>query len=129
MKRMLPDKFFLPAKIFQMPEIIPAAKPDSEAKKQAPQAVWPLWEVFIRNKQGLDHKHAGSLHATDAAMAIENARDVYTRRMEGISIWVVESKYIHASNPLEAGSLYDPANDKPYRHPTFFHLPEELKNM
>ncbi len=52
---------------------------------------WPLWEIFIRGRQGLDHKHVGSLHATDAAMAIENARDVYTRRMEGVSIWVVES--------------------------------------
>jgi len=60
---------------------------------------WPLWEVFIRSKQGLDHKHVGSLHATDAAMAIENARDVYTRRQEGVSIWVVESNYITASNP------------------------------
>src|SRR5262245_57200612 len=77
---------------------------------------WPLWEVFIRSKQGLDHKHAGSLHATDAQMAIENARDVYTRRNEGISIWVVESKHIHASNPDEAESLFDPANDKIYRH-------------
>jgi ring-1,2-phenylacetyl-CoA epoxidase subunit PaaB len=90
---------------------------------------WPLWEVFIRSKQGLDHKHAGSLHAADAQMAIENARDVYTRRMEGISIWVVESKYIHASNPDEAESLYEPANDKVYRHPTFYELPEAVKNM
>lgn len=90
---------------------------------------WPLWEIFIRSKQGLDHKHAGSLHAADAQMAIENARDVYTRRMEGVSIWVVESKYIHASNPAEADALYDPANDKPYRHPTFYQLPDELKHM
>ena len=90
---------------------------------------WPLWEVFIRSKQGLDHKHAGSLHAADAQMAIENARDVYTRRMEGVSIWVVESKYIHASNPDEAESLYEPANDKVYRHPTFYQLPEAVKNM
>jgi len=90
---------------------------------------WPLWEVFIRSKQGLDHKHVGSLHAADAAMAIENARDVYTRRMEGVSIWVVESKYIHASNPDEAESLYNPANDKAYRHPTFYDLPEEVKHM
>ncbi len=90
---------------------------------------WPLWEVFIRSKQGLDHKHMGSLHATDAQMAIENARDVYTRRMEGVSIWVVESKHIHASNPDEAESLYDPANDKAYRHPTFYDLPDELKHM
>ncbi len=90
---------------------------------------WPLWEVFIRSKQGLDHKHAGSLHAADSQMAIENARDVYTRRMEGVSIWVVESKYIHASSPDEAASLYEPANDKVYRHPTFYDLPDEVNHM
>lgn len=90
---------------------------------------WPLWEVFIRSKQGLDHKHVGSLHASDAQMAIENARDVYTRRQEGVSIWVVESKYVHASNPDEAESFYEPANDKVYRHPTFYDLPDEVKHM
>lgn len=89
----------------------------------------PLWEVFVRSKQGLDHKHVGSLHAADAEMAIENARDVYTRRNEGISIWVVESKHIHASNPDEAESFYEPATDKVYRHPTFFNLPDALKHM
>lgn len=92
-------------------------------------ASWPLWEVFVRNKQGLDHKHVGSLHAADAAMAIENARDVYTRRQEGVSIWVVESKYITASNPDEAGELYEPAVDKIYRHPTFYDLPDEVGHM
>lgn len=92
-------------------------------------AEWPLWEVFIRSKQGLDHKHAGSLHAADAQMAIENARDVYTRRQEGVSIWVVESKYIHATNPDDAESLYEPAADKVYRHPTFYDLPEAVKHM
>lgn len=92
-------------------------------------AEWPLWEVFIRSRQGLDHKHVGSLHAADAQMAIENARDVYTRRMEGVSIWVVESKYVHASNPDEAASFYEPANDKVYRHPTFYDLPDELSHM
>jgi ring-1,2-phenylacetyl-CoA epoxidase subunit PaaB len=90
---------------------------------------WPLWEVFIRSKQGLDHKHVGSLHAADAQMAIENARDVYTRRQEGVSIWVVESKFIHASNPDDAESFYEPANDKVYRHPTFYDLPDEVKHM
>ena len=90
---------------------------------------WPLWEVFIRSKQGLNHIHAGSLHAADEQMAIENARDVYTRRNEGISIWVVESKYIHASNPEDQGPFFDPANNKVYRHPTFYELPIELKHM
>jgi len=90
---------------------------------------WPLWEIFIRSKQGLDHKHVGSLHAADAQMAIENARDVYTRRMEGISIWAVESKYVHASNPDDAANFYEPAEDKVYRHPTFYDLPDEVKHM
>jgi ring-1,2-phenylacetyl-CoA epoxidase subunit PaaB len=90
---------------------------------------WPLWEIFLRSKQGLDHKHVGSIHAADAQMAVENARDVYTRRMEGVSIWVVESKYIHASSPDEADSLFEPANDKVYRHPTFYDLPDEVKHM
>lgn len=90
---------------------------------------WPLWEIFIRSKQGLDHKHVGSLHAADAQMAIENARDVYTRRMEGVSIWVVESKHVHASNPDDAENFYEPAEDKVYRHPTFYDLPDEVKHM
>ena len=98
-------------------------------KNTSAKETWPLWEVFIRSKQGLDHKHAGSLHAADAAMAIENARDVYTRRQEGVSLWVVESKYIHASNPDDAEALYEPANDKVYRHPTFYDIPDEVGHM
>ena len=41
---------------------------------------WPMWEVFVRQRRGLSHVHAGSLHAPDAETAIQNARDVYTRR-------------------------------------------------
>lgn len=90
---------------------------------------WPLWEVFIRSKNGLHHKHAGSLHAADAQMALENARDVYTRRSEGVSIWVVESKHITASQEEEAASFFEPSDDKIYRHPTFYELPEAVKHM
>jgi ring-1,2-phenylacetyl-CoA epoxidase subunit PaaB len=90
---------------------------------------WPLWELFIRSKSGLAHKHVGSLHAADARMAIENARDVYTRRMEGVSIWVVPSNAITASSPDEKEILFDPANDKVYRHPTFYEIPPEVGHM
>ncbi len=90
---------------------------------------WPLYEVFIRSKNGLHHKHVGSLHATDATMALENARDVYTRRNEGVSIWVVESKQIHASDPSESESLFEPADDKVYRHPTFYDVPDSITHM
>ena len=90
---------------------------------------WALWEIFLRARGGLAHKHVGSVHAPDAALALRHARDTYTRRMEGVSIWVVESKAIYASDPEEAGELYDPANDKIYRHPTFYNLPDEVKYM
>src|SRR6267143_2149958 len=76
---------------------------------------WPLYEVFIRSRSGLEHKHVGSLHAADAAMAVEHARDVYTRRQEGVSIWVVRSSDIVASDPNDADALFEPARDKVYR--------------
>jgi len=90
---------------------------------------WPLWEVFVRSRNGLEHRHFGSLHAADANMALENARDVYTRRNEGVSIWVVESKNITASNPDHNEEFFEPAKDKIYRHPTFYDLPDEVKHM
>jgi ring-1,2-phenylacetyl-CoA epoxidase subunit PaaB len=103
--------------------------PNKEWPKTATPAEWPLWEVFVRSRAGLDHKHCGSLHATDAAMAVQLARDVYTRRQEGSSIWVVRSDQIVASDPAEKDSYFDPAADKVYRPPTFFKLPAEVDHM
>ena len=90
---------------------------------------WPLWEVFVRSKAGLDHKHCGSLHAADAPMAIQLARDVYTRRQEGVSIWVVPSSAIIASDPGQKDSYFDPMADKVYRHPSFYELPAAVDHM
>ena len=90
---------------------------------------WPLYEVFIRGQHGLNHRHVGSLHAPDAEMAIRHARDVYTRRKEGVSIWVVPSAAVTASVPSEKGPLFDPAESKVYRHPTFFDIPDEVGHM
>jgi ring-1,2-phenylacetyl-CoA epoxidase subunit PaaB len=90
---------------------------------------WPLWEVFIRSRNGLDHKHCGSVHAVDASMALKNARDVFTRRMEGVSVWVVRADDIVASDPEAKPEMFDPAADKIYRHPTFYTLPDEVNHM
>jgi len=81
-----------------------------------------LWEVFVRPKRGLAHVHAGSIHA----MALRNARDVYTRRQEGVSLWVVPAAQISATSPDEQDSFFDPAADKAYRHPTFYEVPDDL---
>ena len=89
----------------------------------------PLWEVFIQSKTGLPYKHAGSVHAADAEMALQNARDLYTRRNEGRSIWVVPSDAIVASDPNDEDSFFDPMDDKIYRHPTFYEMPEGAKHI
>ena len=88
-----------------------------------------LWEVFIQSSPGIPHKHAGSLHAADAEMALTSARDTYTRRNEGISILVVPASAITASSPEDQGSFFEPNNDKPYRHPTFYIVPEGVKYL
>ncbi len=92
-------------------------------------ADWQLYEVFIRPRGGLDHKHVGSLHAADAEMALQNARDVYTRRGEGQSIWVVPSAAITASEPEQRDSLFEPTAGKIYRHPTFYKVPDGVDNL
>ena len=89
----------------------------------------PLYEVFIRAKGGLSHKHVGSLHALDDDMALQLARDVYTRRGEGVSIWVVRSALIAASDPTDKDMLFEPTASKIYRHPTFYEVPEDVGHM
>src|SRR6202047_5302172 len=102
-------------------------RPNREMSMATPNT--PLWEVFIRSRNGLAHKHCGSLHATDATLALQAARDLYTRRGEGLSIWVVPSSAITASDPSEKGMMFDPAESKIYRHPTFYDVPEEIGHM
>jgi ring-1,2-phenylacetyl-CoA epoxidase subunit PaaB len=88
-----------------------------------------LWEVFIQSKAGQAFKHVGSIHAFDKDLAIENARDVYTRRGEGTGLWVVPSKEIIAVSINESEYFFEPADTKIYRHPTFYTLPEGVKQM
>ena len=89
----------------------------------------PLWEVFVRPKRGVSQVHAGSLHASDAESALRNARDVYTRRGEGVSIWVVPAAEVTASSPDEKEAWFDPAADKIYRHPTFYDVPDGVEHL
>jgi len=88
----------------------------------------PLWEVFIQ-KSGGPFKHEGSVHASDSKMALQNARDVYTRRGEGRTIWVVPANSIASTTVNDEGEFFDPADNKIYRHPTFYIVPEGAKNI
>ena len=96
---------------------------------QEERVAWPLWEVFVRSSRGLSHVHAGSLHAPDAEMAVHAARDLFTRRNEGVSIWVVRADAITASSPDEKDPFFTPSGDKVYRHPTFYEIPDNVPHM
>jgi ring-1,2-phenylacetyl-CoA epoxidase subunit PaaB len=100
-----------------------------DAQPAAVRSDWPLYEVFLRGKRGLNHVHVGSLHAADATMALHHARDLYTRRNEGVSIWVVPAVAITASSPDEKDPFFAPAGDKVYRHPTFYEIPDDVPHM
>ena len=88
-----------------------------------------LWEVFVQGESPGAHEHAGSVHATDARMALLNARDVYSRRGVVRSIWVVPANQITASASVEAASFFEPGNDKVYRHPQFYSVPRGIRGF
>jgi ring-1,2-phenylacetyl-CoA epoxidase subunit PaaB len=72
-----------------------------------------LWEVFVRGPRGLAHVHAGTIRGADASMALRYARDVYARRGEGASIWVVPASSIVGSSPAEEETLFEPRSIRP----------------
>jgi ring-1,2-phenylacetyl-CoA epoxidase subunit PaaB len=106
----------------------PEGRPQA-SRRLAGDTEWPLYEVFLRAKRGLNHVHVGSLHAADAQMALHHARDLYTRRNEGVSIWVVPSADITASSPDEKDPFFAPSGDKVYRHPTFYEIPDSVPHI
>ncbi|MEX0303786.1 MAG: 1,2-phenylacetyl-CoA epoxidase subunit PaaB [Leisingera sp.] len=89
----------------------------------------PRGEFCPRGRQGGPHRQGGGRHPPRAEGGIKTARDVYPRRNEGVSIWVVEANHISASSPSDKGPLYEPSESKVYRHPTFFDIPEEVGAM
>ncbi|GHB01704.1 MULTISPECIES: 1,2-phenylacetyl-CoA epoxidase subunit PaaB [Streptomyces] len=78
------------------------------------------WEVFLRPRRGLNHQHVGSVRAADADTALLRARDLYTRRGDPLSLWVVRSDAVHAASPDERDPFFAGAHHKPYRYPEHF---------
>jgi ring-1,2-phenylacetyl-CoA epoxidase subunit PaaB len=90
---------------------VPTEGVESGLGQKPSRRTWPLYEVFVRGKRGLNHVHVGS------------------RRNEGVSIWVVKADHITASSPAEKDPFFAPAGDKVYRHPTFYAIPEEVPHL
>jgi len=57
---------------------------------------WPRYEVFEQERPDQPHRNTGSVHAPDAELALQNARDVFVRRPECCSLWVVPESQIYS---------------------------------
>lgn len=55
---------------------------------------WPRYEVFQQAREGAPCESVGSVHAPDAEMAMQNARDVFVRRPSTVALWVVPAESI-----------------------------------
>lgn len=62
---------------------------------------WPRFEVFQQARDGAPHKNVGSVHAPDAEMALQNARDVFVRRPQTVNLWVAPAGAILAKTAEE----------------------------
>jgi phenylacetate-CoA oxygenase PaaH subunit len=57
---------------------------------------WPRYIVFQQEQAGKPHEYAGSVHAPDPEMALLNSRDVFVRRPNCVSLWVVPADCVFA---------------------------------
>lgn len=55
---------------------------------------WPRFQVFKQDRPDLPFENVGSVHAPDAELALQNARDVFVRRPECAGLWVVPAEVI-----------------------------------
>jgi ring-1,2-phenylacetyl-CoA epoxidase subunit PaaB len=62
---------------------------------------WELYQVFEKERADLPHRNAGSVHAPDAEMALENARDVFVRRPNCLSLWLAPMSSIYSKTAQE----------------------------
>jgi ring-1,2-phenylacetyl-CoA epoxidase subunit PaaB len=82
---------------------------------------WPRWEVFKQDRPDKPHQAVGSIHAVDPEHALLTARNVFVRRPQAVSLWVVPADQIFAvsreawpAHPDGAGPAAAPAVPSQY---------------
>lgn len=71
-----------------------------------------IYEVFLKRAGKEEFRHAGSLEAATAELAVVLARENYARRGEGDVMWLVDRADIVAAE----AEFIAPNMDKPHRH-------------
>ncbi len=72
-----------------------------------------FYEVFGQTDRGEPYVQLGSLPAADPEMALVLARELFSRRGEVISLWLVDREAIHATERLDGDLIR--ATDRTYR--------------
>jgi ring-1,2-phenylacetyl-CoA epoxidase subunit PaaB len=85
------------------------------------------YEVFHQSKRGEPHVHVGAVHASDAALALQYARDQFARRLPCTSLWVVPSDQITATTLEESEAWFAASTDKSYREASGFPMRDIVK--
>lgn len=80
------------------------------------------YEVFHQKKKGDPHIHVGAVHAPDPQTALQYARDQFARRLPCVSLWVVNSKHVTATD-YQDERFFNITLDKSYRDPKDFDAP------
>ncbi len=66
---------------------------------------WPRFEVFQQERPDQPHRNVGSVHAPDPELALLNAKDVFVRRPNCLSMWVVPADQILAKTAQELADI------------------------
>lgn len=87
---------------------------------------WPVYEVFHQQARGEPHVYVGSVHATDAQMALLLAKEQYARRQACVNLWVVPAEAITASE-YEDSDMFLHTSDKSYRESWGYKVPKTVR--
>ena len=90
---------------------------------------WNRYQVFVQESEGKPHLDYGSVHAPDPELALLNARDVFARRPDCVSMWVVpvEAIYSNTAEELQARKVIPTARSG-YRRGTLFYFCQMAAN-
>jgi ring-1,2-phenylacetyl-CoA epoxidase subunit PaaB len=70
---------------------------------------WPRFYVFKQDSPDFPHLNCGSVHASDGEMALLNARDVFVRRPDCVSLWVAPASRVAEVTVEGLAALESPA--------------------
>jgi ring-1,2-phenylacetyl-CoA epoxidase subunit PaaB len=77
------------------------------------------YEVYIQYKEAKGYFHVGSLRAPNSELALDQAKEVYTRRDDCIDFFIVPSQHLYRLDGKQT-DLLKIAADKEYRKPGYF---------